>query len=235
MQATRDFDGIPSAVVNDAKPLFEINSALQVRIPAAAIPVTYYCKIQDLSKTELLVTWPTDRGIRIIIRKGQTLDFYFVRNGMPNHFIGFVEETVTEPLPLIRILLKGTVSEVQRRQNYRVKCLLPIEIVEIPPENTANASTPVSAIRTVCTDLSAGGISFRHANRFPEGVLLNIKLSLPDNGPAISIRCIVIYSEYISEQQILYRTALRYVALAEGERSRIVRFIYRTQLQGLRP
>jgi c-di-GMP-binding flagellar brake protein YcgR len=233
--ANREADRVLSNAANEIIPFVEVNEVLQVRIPDDPNPVTYYGRVQDVSSQKLLISWPTDRGIRMIVRKRQTLDFYFIREGIPNNFIGLVDETQAAPLPQLGILVKTPVRQVQRRQNFRVKCLLPIEIFGTKREDPANESSPALTIRTVSTDLSAGGISFRHAERIPEGMLVNIKLSIPDSGPAINIPCAVIYSDYISEHQTMHRTGLRYIALSEGERSRIVRFVYRTQLQGLHP
>jgi c-di-GMP-binding flagellar brake protein YcgR len=183
----------------------------------------------------LSIPWPTDRGIRLIAHPGDVLDFYFIRGGTPHIFSGVVERTERGPLPQIAVIIDGPAQQIQRRQNYRVKCLLPIQVVGTLPEDPANESSATLIIKTVSSDLSAGGISFRSARKIPEGTLLNIKLSIPDNGPPISASCSVIYSEFVSEHQTLYRTALRYIVLSEGERARIVRFIYRIQLRGLHP
>jgi c-di-GMP-binding flagellar brake protein YcgR len=212
-----------------------INEALQVRMPDDPHPVTYYSRVQDASGGLLTILWPTDRGIRLITHPGNVLDFFFIRGGIPHSFSGVVENIDTGPLPQITVIVDGPAQQVQRRQNYRVKCLMPIEIAGTVREDPADETSPCLFIRTVTNDLSAGGLSFRHGRRIQEGTQINIKLSLPDNGPAISIPCSVIYSEFVSENQTLYRTALRYIALSEGERSRIVRFIYRTQLQGVHP
>jgi c-di-GMP-binding flagellar brake protein YcgR len=206
------------------------NEILQVRIQNDPNPVTYYSRVLSISKGILSMPWPTDRGIRLITRPGQILDFYFIRGGTPHYFCGLVEKANAGPLSQMEIAIKTPAQQVQRRQNCRVKCLLPIEIV-YAKEDAGDKSSSGLTVKTVCTDLSAGGVSFRQARHTPEGTLVHVKLSLPDNGPPIGIPCSVIHSGYASEHQTLYRTALRYVALSEGDRSRIVRFIYRTQLK----
>jgi c-di-GMP-binding flagellar brake protein YcgR len=198
-------------------------------------PVTYYSRIDDISEGKLIIAWPTNGGIRMLLHTDQILDFYFIRQGTPHTFSGLVDETRFEPLPLLTIILSSAVSQIQRRQNFRIKCLIPVEIVCNTKENFPGESESVLKIRTVSNDLSASGISIRFAKKIPEGTLVDIKLSLPDNNPPINIPGRVIYSEYLTENQILHRTGIRYLALSEGERARIVRYVYRTQLQGLRP
>jgi c-di-GMP-binding flagellar brake protein YcgR len=220
---------------DELKSYITINDILQVRLMDDSDSATYHSRIDDISQGKLILAWPTNKGIRLLLHRDQILDFFFVRDGTPHMFGGLVDETQTEPVPQITIILSSAVSQVQRRQNFRVKCLIPVEIVGEVREDPRRDETTALSVKTVSNDLSASGISVRFAKRIPEGSLVNIKLSLPDDKPPISIPCSVIYSEYQTENQILYRTGIRYLTLSEAERARIVRYVYRTQLQGLHP
>ncbi len=212
-----------------------LNEILQVRIPDDPTPVTYYSRVVGTGNDVLAIAWPTDRGIRLIARPGDVLEFYFIRDGIPHIFSGLVETAKTSPIPEMTIAPQDFARQIQRRQNCRIKCLLPIEIIYNDPDDPTNLSAPPLVNHTVSSDLSAGGLSFRYAKRIPEGTLVSVRLHIPDNKEPIRTRCIVVYSDYASEQRSLYRTALRFTDINEGERSRIVRYIYRLQLQGLRP
>jgi c-di-GMP-binding flagellar brake protein YcgR len=221
---------------DNLKSLLAVNDTLQLRTSEEnRDQATYYSRINDISQGKLVIAWPTSRGIRLIAYADQMLDFYFVRDGTPYSFSGLVDETSSEPLPQVTIILSSPITTVQRRQNFRIKCLLPVEIIgNIKEDAHAETITPLS-IRTTSYDLSASGISIRHGKRIPEDSLLTVKISLPDEGAVISIPGSVIYSEYLSENKVLYRTGIRYLAITEKERARIVRFVYRKQLQGLHP
>jgi c-di-GMP-binding flagellar brake protein YcgR len=221
---------------DNLKSLLTVNDNLQIRFPEEnKDQSTYYSRINDISEGKLVIAWPTGHGIRLITYADQMLDFYFIRDGTPYSFSGLVDETSLEPLPQITVIISSAISPVQRRQNFRIKCLLPVEIIGNIKENARDeAATPLD-IKTTSYDLSASGISIRHAKRIPEESLLTIKISLPDDGPVINIPGSVIYSEYLSENKVLYRTGIRYLAISEKERARIVRFVYRKQLQGLHP
>jgi c-di-GMP-binding flagellar brake protein YcgR len=221
--------------LNELKTHININDILQVRIMDDPNPATYHSRIDDIAEGKLLIAWPTNGGIRLILHEDQILDFYFVRDGTPHMFSGLVDTTRLEPMPQIAVILSSPVSRVQRRQNFRIKCLIPVEIIGSVREDPRSDSSSVLKVKTVSNDLSASGVSIRLAKRIPEGTSVDIKLSLPDNKPPINIPCSVIYSEYQTENQILYRTGIRYLALSESERARIVRYVYRTQLQGLHP
>jgi c-di-GMP-binding flagellar brake protein YcgR len=221
---------------NDLKSLLAVNDTLQIRMSDENKDhATYYSRINDISEGKLVIAWPTSRGIRLIAYADQMLDFYFVREGTPYSFSGLVDETSLEPLPQIAIIPSSSITPVQRRQNFRIKCLIPVEILgNIKEDAHAENVTPID-LKTTSYDLSASGISIRHAKRIPEDSILTVKISLPDDGPVISIPGSVVYSEYLSENKVLYRTGIHYLAIGEKERARIVRFVYRKQLQGLHP
>jgi c-di-GMP-binding flagellar brake protein YcgR len=182
-----------------------------------------------------VIAWPTNGGIRLMARQDQILHFSFMSKGVPSAFTGLIDETSMDPMPQITIILSSAVTQVQRRQNFRVKCLVPLEITGSIMEGSKDGTATPLSIQTTTYDLSAGGLAFRHQKRIPEGSLVEIKLGLPDNKPAIKAPCRIIYSEVFAETSKLYRTGMQYLAINEAERARIVRFVYRTQLSGLTP
>ncbi len=147
---------------------------------------------------------------------------------------GFVYVATPGPLALISVFAVSPIRKIQRRQYVRVKCLMPVEISGVAAGHIGTEASAETAIQTVSSDISAGGISFRHARRFPEGSRATLRLSLPDGRPDLVVPCMVVYSKFVSERRTLYRTALRFLGLSESERSRIIRFVYRTQLQAQR-
>jgi c-di-GMP-binding flagellar brake protein YcgR len=220
---------------DDIKSYIAINDILQIRIPEEDNPTTYYSRINDIVNGKLVIAWPTNGGIRLIARQDQILDFSFMKNGVPNAFTGLIDETSMDPMPQITIILSSAVTQVQRRQNFRIKCLIPLEITGSIMENSQDGTASPVNIQTTTYDLSASGLAIRHPKRIPEGSLVEIKLGMPDNKPAIKAPCRVMYSEAFTETSKLYRTGIEYLALSEAERARIVRYVYRTQLSGLSP
>jgi c-di-GMP-binding flagellar brake protein YcgR len=218
---------------DDIKSYIKINDNLQVRTPEEEIPTTYYSRIDDIVDGKLVIAWPTNAGIRLIARRDQILDFSFMSNGVPSAFTGLIDETAMNPMPQITIILSSAVTQVQRRQNYRIKCLIPLEITGSITEGSQDGNESSLYIQTTTYDLSASGLAVRHPKRIPEGSLVEIKIGLPDNKPAIKAPCRIIYSEAFTENTKLYRTGIQYLAINEAERARIVRYVYRTQLSGL--
>jgi c-di-GMP-binding flagellar brake protein YcgR len=219
---------------DDVHSYMTVNELLQVKIIEEPTSATYYSRINDISEGKLVIAWPTNAGIRLLVHRDQMLDFSFIRNGEPYAFTGLVDETSIDPLPQITIIVCSAVIRVQRRQNFRIKCLIPIEIIGVFKEHPDDASLFSLDIQTTTYDLSASGVAVRIAKRIPEGTLLDIKLSLPDKGSIIKVPCRVVYSDEYTEHAKMYRAGMQYLAINEWERARIVRFVYRTQLKALR-
>lgn len=217
----------------DIKTCIAVNELLQVRIMDDPNTATYYSRINDVSEGRLVISWPTNTGMRLLVHRDQMLDFNFLRDEVPHEFTGMVDDMHSDSLPQLTIILSSAITRVQRRQNFRIKTLIPVEIAgtyKDPKDQTTKALN----VRTVTCDLSASGMAIRHAKKIPEGALLEVKLGLPDNGAVIRIPCQAVYSDGPADKQNLSRTGLRYLALSESERARIVRYVYRTQLKGLR-
>ena len=210
-----------------------VSELLEVRVMEGSDGVTYYSRVNDIVGEKLVIAWPTHRGMRLILHPDEPLDFYLVRNEVPHKFTGLVHKMNSSPVPQITIITNSAITRVQRRQNFRIKCLLPVE-VDGTVQFARDDSPTHLAFRTVTCDLSASGMVIRYQKMIPEDSLVEIKLQLPDGGPAIRIPCRAVYSETRGESPSLYRTGLLFLAINESERARIVRFIYRTQLKGIR-
>ncbi len=219
----------------DIKKYVSINEILQVRIMDDPDSPTCYSRINDIVEGRLVIAWPTHRGTRMILHRDQMLTFFIMRGDEPHEFGGLVDELdPSTKLPQIKVILGNSIIRVQRRQNYRIKTMIPVEIAA-QMRDPKDGSLLSFAFQTTTWDLSAGGISIRYARRIPEETPVEVKIALPDEGPIIKLPCRIIYSEALPENVSLYRTGMCYLAITERERARIVRFVYRTQLNSLRP
>jgi c-di-GMP-binding flagellar brake protein YcgR len=226
-------DNVNQDFTDDIKSYMSVNELLQVRISDDANATTHYSRINDIANGKLLIGWPTNGGIRLLVHRDQTLDFSFMKDGVPYSFTGIIDETSLTPLPQITLILSSAVMRIQRRQNFRIKCLIPVEIVGSVNEDLRDETLSALSIQTATYDLSASGIAIRYPKRIPEGSLVEVKLALPDDGPNIKAPCRVVYSEEFAETSKLYHTGIHYLVMSESERARIVRFVYRMQLKGL--
>jgi c-di-GMP-binding flagellar brake protein YcgR len=211
-----------------------INELLQVQLRDDPNPATYRSRIEDIVDQKLLAAWPTAGGIRMPVHADQMLNFSLVREGNAYSFNGLVDSTATDPLPQITVIINSEIHRVQRRQNFRIKSLVPIEISgEVKGASEKEAVIPIF-FKTTNYNISAGGVAFRSPKGIPEGTLLEVKIGLPDKERIIKVPCRVIYNEPAMDNPKLQQSGMQFLAIGEKERARIVRYIYRTQLKGMR-
>ena len=227
-------DAIQREITEELSSLSAINEVLQVKMLDGEDGSNYYSRINDISDSRLIITWPTRNGIRLLARRDQMLEFSFLRDGTPYAFDGLVDETDPGPQSQIAIIVSSAVTRIQRRKNFRVKCLVPVEITGEYKDDPADDRSVMHIIGTNTYDLSASGFSVLHEKHIPVDAILESALSLPDKGSLIKIPCKVIYSERRAENAVQYRMGILFLQLSETERVRIVRFVYRTQLKRLR-
>jgi c-di-GMP-binding flagellar brake protein YcgR len=215
------------------EPAIEVNELLQVRI--AGEKESHFSRVNNIRENEIIIAWPTSRGIRMSLRPNQNIELCFVRDVTPYSFTGLILSASPDPLPQVTVHVTGAVSKVQRREHFRVKCMMPVQIAGTISDGSANSETNQPLfIKCVTYDLSAGGLSIRNATRIPEEMLVEVKLKLSDGGPEIRIPGRVAYSGSVSGNASLYHVGIFFLAVAEWEQARIIRCLYRLQLKSLR-
>jgi c-di-GMP-binding flagellar brake protein YcgR len=214
-------------------PFVEINELLQVT--SAGDKDSHFSRVNNILEGQIVIAWPTNRGIRMPLRAEQKIELVFVRNMVPFGFSGTILEASIDPLPQVTVRPTSAAKKVQRRQNFRVKCMMPVQIDGSIPDGSGDSDVmqPLS-IKCVTYDLSAGGLSIRNATRIPESTLVEVKLKLTDGAADIRIPARVAYSGSVSSNSVLYHMGIDFLAISDWEQARIVRFLYQIQLKGLR-
>jgi c-di-GMP-binding flagellar brake protein YcgR len=223
-------------VINIKELAVEVNELLQVKMPGDK--ATHYSRVNDALDSAIVVAWPTSRGIRMPLRPEQVAEFSFVRNGVPYGFTGLIQGTNLGPPPQVTVQRNSDIKKIQRRQNFRIKCFMPVEITGCISKETTESGERQSQglyIKTTTYDLSAGGLSIRHTIHIPEESIIEVKLGLPDGGPEIRTPGRITYAERTPGNGSLYQMGIDCFAATESERARIIRCLYRIQLRSLKP
>ena len=212
-----------------------VNEILRAKLSDDPNSDSYYCRIENTAEKMLTVTWPTDdKGIHLPVHPDQILNFYIVREGNAYSFSGMVENVVSEPLPVVTVIISSAIERIQRRQDFRVKCLVPLEVDATLPENSDKGQQTALHLQTNAYDLSASGVSMRTKKLLPDGTFPEIKLSLPDGGPPIKVSCRVAHSFAPPENPNKFHIGTQFLNIEENNKARIVRFIYNLQLKRIR-
>lgn len=214
----------------------EVNELLQVTFGDKSSH-SYASRVEDVLDKNVQIAWPTENGIRVALRRGEELSVSFTRDDAAYGFRGTVENTISEPVPLVTVVLKGPVVRTQRRDDVRVRTSIPVELVGVPTTAEAAGAEPVVLlIKATTLDISGGGFAVCYRDAVPVGMIFEVKFKLPDSSDLFTtsakvVRCT---SGLDAQRNKIHRLGLMFMKMPESSRSRIVRYVFGVQKLSIR-
>ena len=211
-------------------PKIEINNILQVQDLDDPNSLSYHSRVEDIAADHMTIAWPTSNGVLVPVHVDRPLSLSFVREDAAYVFQAVVQEKKQDPVPLLKVRILGPPERVQRRQYFRLKVpagVLIQGVMNLPdnPETSLNLSTQVY-------NLSGSGLAIRSEIPIPVGTMLDVKLMLNDLAP-LKLLAKVVSSELVATQngRQLSHIGFNFVDLKEGQRTRIIRYLFRMQIK----
>lgn len=210
----------------------------------------YSSQIQDVLPDDLVVSWPTDRGVQVPVSVGQkvALQMLTCRGIFLLH--SEVVAKKIRPIPMLHIARSGDWSRSQLRRNVR------LELTIIPREtrlvwrrqnrhkgDSANGKMPSlddlkknrafgDPINALIRDLSAGGTLIASATPLERGDILRLRFPLGNGSPNLTVLAEVIWTEHdLFARKHRYKAGCKFLDLELKEQDRIARFIFAKQLE----
>ena len=156
---------------------------------------------------------------------GTAIRVTFVRKDGIYEGHGAVAATLREPEVLVTVQLAGDVSRTQRRDFVRRDASL-------------NADLTVQGLSYHCMtkDVSGGGVSvlFGEVPSLAEGEMFEVVLNVPDGRLPIRAQCEVKYVREVMRGS-RWLVGGQFSTIAEEDRQRLVRFVFRLELAQKRP
>ena len=210
-----------------------VNDLVQVRLLDDERSPAFPSRVDDVELGGLVLNWPTDNGIRVPVRVDQRLALYFVREDAVYTFEARTLEIRLDPVPLLVVRPTGPVQRIQRREYYRVRASVPVQLSSIEGENAgpADASGRPRHVLTHTVDISGAGISVNQGFPVPAGVEFEAKLNLEKGQEALKLKCRVVHCEpFIDDRdRRMYHIALVFEEISEMQRRLLVRHVFEVQ------
>lgn len=216
-------------------PTLQVNDLIQIRLLDGEVLDSYPSRIEDIRGEDVVIAWPTDKGILLPIVPDQALRVSYVHDGKYYGFEGIVRETALAPLPSVVLHVPAGPDRIERRDNVRVNAPVPVELTEkVVSLSEYKALGEQNMIRTVTINISGGGFAISHGTFIPVGTVFDVSMALPDKKDPISIAAKVVRcAESDAEGQHLL--GFSYLNISEKMRSRIVRFVFAAQISEMHP
>ena len=209
----------------------EINDIIQVQDVDDPNSLSYHSRVEDIASEHMVIAWPTSNGMLVPIHLDRPLSLSFVREDAAYVFSAVVQEKKQDPVPLLKVRVQGPPKRIQRRQYFRLKVPIGVKIQGVMnlPENPQT----ILDISTQVYDLSGSGLAIRSEIPIPIGTMLDVRLLLLPNPLKLLAR--VVSSELLTARdgRKLSHIGFNFVDIKEGQRMRIIRYLFQRQLKQL--
>lgn len=181
----------------------------------------YYSKIQDIkSNNEIIITAPTENGIIVPLMINS--EFYlciYTSKGLYKCDAEVIGRKREGRLFLATLKIKSNMQKYQRRQYYRLDCVINFKYKLIDSEEWENG---------IILDISGGGLRFTSNKELNKGNLLacNIELKIEDEIKNINIVGTIIDSSIVEKNTKSYETRIHFDKISNAERELVIRFIF---------
>ncbi|SEO80854.1 flagellar brake protein [Propionispora vibrioides] len=206
--------------------VFKINQRLTLILPEKVSIAECYSRIEDMTPEAMTIAMPMSKGYPIIIPNGSTVWGRVVENGQVYQFQSTVTGKRISPLPVWILTLPTNITKVQQRSFVRLDIVLPVKIQVVSEQQDEDA--PLHDLLT--KNISGGGVCLISQDKLKLGTKLNVQLQLPEQ-EAWTIASDVVRLDMPQNDRQLYWIGVRFLDIAEPIRNRLIRFIFRKQLE----
>lgn len=209
--------------------MVQVNEILQIKSVDDPNALPCHSRVEDIAKDQVIIAWPLEHGMQVPIRRGQRLSLSFVRQNSAYVFLGTVQEQAQKPLPHLKIRLLGPPQKMQRREYFRLRVAVDVEIAGVIRHPLEGEKVLYFDSHTY--DLSGGGMAIRSDQSIPVGSMLEVKLGLIDGEPPLKVIARVVCSLPVQgvDGRYLSHIGISFPGIKDTERRRIVRYLNRLQ------
>ncbi len=220
----------------------QVGNRVNLLLQDEANPKPYACQVLDIfSEKEVGISMPMVGGKLIALRVGTRLKLVFYTAGGLVYGDGIVKERYnSNNIFLMRVIIRGKLQKSQRREYYRMQCLIDVTYYDITEEQAEKMqcddlkmiiqSPEIAMTRKAASlvDLSGGGA--RYITESPDVkdsyVLLELELNLGRDSGIYLVPARVISSKLLPIENGKYESRIVFVINDEHVREAIIRFVF---------
>ncbi|GMQ62771.1 flagellar brake protein [Vallitalea maricola] len=180
----------------------------------------YVSIIQDINDDEIIISAPVENGKIIPLEVGASyiLSIY-TKGGLYKCKSSVKNRYKKQELHLITMEVKSAMEKSQRRQYFRLECILSILFADINEDTWSEG---------LIVDISGGGLRFTSKMKMDAGSTLKCKLNLNSNNKAdtIELKGNVILSDIVDFETMKYETRIMFDDISNEDREKIIKFIF---------
>lgn len=180
-------------------------------------------RVEDIQENGLVIAAPYSQGYFLPPTPGRELSARVTADNCAFLFKIKLHQHVNAPVALWTVSWPTDVERVQMRSYVRIDINLDAILTNLDEQEAR-------PIATMTKDISAGGLRALMATPLPVGTTVNVKLHLEGEDILESIGEVVRIIKPKSEHE-KYAVAIKYYQISEKDRSQVIKFIYRKQIE----
>lgn len=198
---------------------------------------TYRSEIYDIdSEDQIKIAMPMEQTKVILLPvDGEYSLCFYTANGLYQCVARVVERFKSNALFVLVMELETDLQKYQRREFYRLNCVLDMKCKRLNEDEFVNSREQVQFLDTDLTfdngtmvDISGGGARFVSSVSYPEGALIRFTFSLFVNGQMTEYKLIgkVLRNVPVENRENTFEHRVQFVNMLNDDRESIIRYIF---------
>lgn len=196
-------------------------------------------KIYDIvDETQLKIAMPMAEGRIIPLPVNSRFDVcFFTSGGLYNSGFTVIERYKENGLYILVVELIYELKKVQRRQYYRLECVMEVEYVKVDEEFLSQEIDDyileekfkeTAGAKAIVMDISGGGIRFASEEKLADNdvVIVRLNLQLNNNQTLFGVLGRVLSSRKVRNNTGMYEQRIEYLDIQGQTRETIIRYIF---------
>lgn len=182
---------------------------------------TYYSMVYDIvDHQHLLIQAPIEAG-KIIPLELETVYYacIYTRRGLYRGEVEVTKRLKDNNLHYLELTLLSPMKKFQRRQYYRMNCILNFKYKDQEIENWESGTV---------LDISGGGLRFSTSKQMENGSIIHCHLGLKllQDEIEIDVDGVVLQSKLMEPDLSHYQTRIRFLEMSADDTEKVIKFIF---------
>lgn len=190
---------------------------------------------------ELTILMPVYKGKIILLSIGTRYEMlFYTRRGLYRAVCQVIDRYKEDNMFMAKVVLKSGLSKFQRREYYRLECILGMQAYELDREDALrldgpaleehlkNAEIIMTEKDAVIVDISGGGIRFIGEKKYEEGDCLAVRTELQNEHTDLQLLVVVsvVTCRKATPNAERYETRAEFMHLGSILRESIIKYVF---------
>lgn len=183
-------------------------------------------RIEEITEDYIYISAPMYKGEILPLRVGQEIKINFIKKDHSYMFNTLIQDRQLTPIALLKLRKAEQITEVQRRKWVRIPTSVGICF--------RDENEQLEVIEGMSIDISGGGVLFSTPYPVEKDQVLELEIKLPEREAIFCKGKVLRIIKDNNKVNKNYQVVVEYYDITEGQRDRIVAYLFEKQREWLR-